>query len=65
MFSIFVDCARDFKMYQHQLTCNGDGNYLPLQTLINDGKTHHFCVDSDGFPKTDFFDTIEDCIKYY
>lgn len=53
-------------MYQHQLVCDGAGNYMSVQTVVNDGKNAFFCIDSDGFPKTDFFGArIDNCTKYY
>lgn len=62
----FSDCARDYKMYQHQLTCDGSGNYIPVQSVINAGKSSFFCVDSDGYPKTNFFvKRIDNCTEYY
>lgn len=53
-------------MYQHQLTCDGSGNYIAAQTVVDKGENKFFCVDTDGFPKTNFFDgRIDNCTAYY
>lgn len=64
---IFTDCAWDSKYYEVTGStfnggCSQNGNYEPLQQNQN-GK--YYCVDSDGFPKSDFSDVPEDCSLYY
>lgn len=44
----FVDCARDFYMYNFGQTCLSNGNYKPLQ---HDTR-NYYCVDDDGFAKS-------------
>lgn len=63
---ILSDCAKDYKRYQHQLTCDGNGNYVSVQVVINNGDSQFYCVDSDGYPKTNFFNArIDNCTLYY
>ncbi|KAG5886022.1 hypothetical protein JTB14_023663 [Gonioctena quinquepunctata] len=60
------NCARDFKMYSNVLTCSGNGNYLPVQSIIKDGVNQYFCVDNEGFAKSNFFSSsTKDCTLYY
>ncbi|KAJ8962529.1 hypothetical protein NQ318_000920 [Aromia moschata] len=60
------NCARDYKMYQHTLDCEGTGNYKSLQSVVLSGTTIYYCVDSDGFAKTDVSQTrIDNCTDYY
>lgn len=60
------NCARDYQMYSHILACSGTGNYNSLQTVISQGSTLFYCVDSDGFAITDIFTSrIDNCTSYY
>ncbi|KAJ8966779.1 hypothetical protein NQ314_003317 [Rhamnusium bicolor] len=60
------NCARDYKMYNHIMECDGSGNYRTLQTTVMNRTTIFYCVDSDGFSKSDVSTTrIDDCSLYY
>ncbi|XP_074038296.1 uncharacterized protein [Leptinotarsa decemlineata] len=60
------NCARDTQMNATVLTCNGFGNYVPSQGVAVDGRNKYFCVDDDGFQKTDFsWEMIENCTLFY
>lgn len=54
-----IDCARDLKIFEEaglslSLSCSGNGNYDSIQGL--NGKI--FCVDRNGYPLTDYFNTM-------
>ncbi|KAJ8925361.1 hypothetical protein NQ315_009191 [Exocentrus adspersus] len=60
------NCARDYQMYSHILQCDGSGNYKTLQSVVSDEATIYYCVDSDGFAKSDVSATrIDNCDEYY
>ncbi|XP_066156094.1 uncharacterized protein [Euwallacea fornicatus] len=65
--TLTCNCARDFKVYAHSLACEGNGNYVLLQQVINDkGKKQYYCVDDKGFAKTDLLDDANiDCTQIY
>ncbi|CAH2000869.1 unnamed protein product [Acanthoscelides obtectus] len=56
------NCARDKQKYNYKINCLENGNYNPLQTTQSNG---YYCVDDDGFPKTDMFDREVNCTEYY
>lgn len=67
-YSIYhTDCARDQKIFEEAglsftLACTGNGNYDNVQGM--NGRI--FCVDPNGYPLTDYFDSIFglDCNQY-
>ncbi|XP_066262546.1 uncharacterized protein [Euwallacea similis] len=61
------NCARDYKMYQHSLACDGGGEYVLLQMFIDDkGQKQYYCVDDKGFAKTDMLDDAStNCTAIY
>ncbi|XP_060524613.1 uncharacterized protein LOC132701013 [Cylas formicarius] len=64
--SVDCNCAKDFMLYNHNQACEGNGNYKTLQQTMNGDVTYYYCVDSDGFAKTDFLTNNNiDCSLYY
>ncbi|CAH1179572.1 unnamed protein product [Phaedon cochleariae] len=60
------NCARDYKMYAHQLHCTGSGNYESVQNFILNKQNYFYCVDDDGFAISDYFTTrVDNCTSYY
>ncbi|GJQ83428.1 hypothetical protein Trydic_g14208 [Trypoxylus dichotomus] len=63
--SVNCNCARDTKVFaeaglRFSLSCASNGNYKPIQM---DG-SRYYCVDDDGFPKSETMDDEPDCTKY-
>ncbi|KAF7267827.1 hypothetical protein GWI33_018987 [Rhynchophorus ferrugineus] len=60
-------CARDYKRYEHSMDCQSNGNYENLQHYMDeDQNIKYYCVDNDGFAKTDLFDFSNiTCSEYY
>nr|CAH7723538.1 unnamed protein product [Callosobruchus chinensis] len=56
------NCARDKQRYSYKLSCQTNGNYEYLQSAQSSG---YYCVDDDGFAKTEMFNAKVDCSKYY
>ncbi|XP_045470660.1 uncharacterized protein LOC123677951 isoform X1 [Harmonia axyridis] len=70
---INCNCAHDSDLYDRlgkpfTLVCQDNGNYVPLQRIVEDNKVKRFCVDSDGNKKVDSVDEKENdeyCKKFY
>lgn len=64
----FTDCARDTVVHfpEKGMTvsevCNANGNYRPNQVSGD----RYYCVDSDGYPTTDFMDDwpADNCAEF-
>lgn len=54
-------------MYAHSQSCEGTGNYVLLQqTTDANGNKKYYCVDVDGFVKSDLLDDgATNCTKFY
>lgn len=64
--SLNCNCARDYKRYNHGLTCLGNGNYQPYQSYIENMKNYYYCIDDDGFQKTEIIgQRLDNCTLYY
>ncbi|XP_050293655.1 uncharacterized protein LOC126734165 isoform X2 [Anthonomus grandis grandis] len=61
------NCARDTYVYGPSLSCDGNGNYEVLQeTTDSTGKKKYYCVDADGFSKSDLLDSATtNCSLFY
>ncbi|KAL1492119.1 hypothetical protein ABEB36_012609 [Hypothenemus hampei] len=60
------NCARDYHLYGSGLSCDSTGNYLKLQQIIENDGNKYFCVDDDGFTKTDMLDDpLTNCSRFY
>lgn len=67
------DCAHDSDLYAglgrpFTLVCQPNGNYVPLQSIVEEDKVKRFCVDSDGNKKVDNVDedqTDTFCNQFY
>lgn len=38
---------------------------MPIQSVVKDSVTQFFCVDNEGFPKTEFFTKTVNCTDYF
>ncbi|XP_048526376.1 uncharacterized protein LOC109536090 [Dendroctonus ponderosae] len=61
------NCARDYKRYEHSLSCEGTGNYVLLQQVIDENnQKQYYCVDDYGFAKSGLLsDSTTDCSLFY